>query len=120
MSSLDVISQAQQQLPPAAPAAALEMREVLTPSRQRLRKRGLPTISMVVEPSFEQVEQVVGPRPSSIQLDSPAQALVWSLCMLGPITIIMSQKILFGSRKMGTLWEESGKPTSTRLSTTWA
>jgi len=34
----------------------------------------------------------------------------WFLCMLGPITIILSQKILFGSRKMGTLWEESGKP----------
>jgi hypothetical protein len=30
--------------------------------------------------------------------------------MLGPITIILSQKILFGSRKMGTLWEESGSP----------
>ena len=30
--------------------------------------------------------------------------------MLGPITIIYSQKILFGARKMGTLWEQSGKP----------
>lgn len=38
------------------------------------------------------------------------RAGVWILCMLGPITIIMSQKILFESRKMGTLWESSGKP----------
>ena len=30
--------------------------------------------------------------------------------MLGPFTVILSQKILFESRKMGTLWEESGKP----------
>ena len=35
---------------------------------------------------------------------------VWILCMLGPFTVILSQKILFGARKMGTLWEESGKP----------
>lgn len=35
---------------------------------------------------------------------------VWVLCMLGPFTIILSQKILFESRKMGTLWEASGKP----------
>lgn len=34
----------------------------------------------------------------------------WVCCMLGPFTIILSQKILFASRKMGTLWEESGKP----------
>jgi len=34
----------------------------------------------------------------------------WSLCMLGPFTVILSQKILFESRKMGTLWEASGKP----------
>ena len=34
----------------------------------------------------------------------------WVLCLLGPITVILSQKILFESRKMGTLWEESGKP----------
>lgn len=39
-----------------------------------------------------------------------ADAGVWILCMLGPVTIIMSQKILFSSRKMGTTWEESGKP----------
>jgi len=35
---------------------------------------------------------------------------VWLLCMLGPFTVILSQKILFESRKMGTLWEASGKP----------
>jgi len=35
---------------------------------------------------------------------------VWILCMLGPFTVILSQKILFGARKMGTLWEASGKP----------
>ena len=39
-----------------------------------------------------------------------AEPYVWVLCMLGPITIIYSQKILFGARKMGTLWEQSGKP----------
>ena len=39
-----------------------------------------------------------------------AHGLVWTLCILGPITIILSQKILFESRKMGTLWETSGKP----------
>ena len=39
-----------------------------------------------------------------------AEPYVWVLCMLGPITIIYSQKILFGARKMGTLWELSGKP----------
>ena len=38
------------------------------------------------------------------------QGLPWALCMLGPFTVILSQKILFESRKMGTLWEESGKP----------
>lgn len=38
------------------------------------------------------------------------RAPVWVLCMLGPFTIILSQKILFSSRKMGTLWETSGKP----------
>jgi hypothetical protein len=43
-------------------------------------------------------------------LDGPTQALIWILCMLGPITIVMSQKILFAARKMGTLWEQSGKP----------
>jgi len=37
-------------------------------------------------------------------------AIYWCLCMLGPVTIIMSQKELFGARKMGTLWEESGAP----------
>jgi len=35
---------------------------------------------------------------------------VWVLCMMGPFTVILSQKILFGARKMGTLWEASGKP----------
>jgi len=35
---------------------------------------------------------------------------VWVLCMGAPITIILSQKILFGARKMGTLWEMSGMP----------
>jgi len=35
---------------------------------------------------------------------------VWVLCMLGPFTVILSQKILFEARKMGTLWEDSGKP----------
>jgi hypothetical protein len=30
--------------------------------------------------------------------------------MFGPITVIISQKILFGARKMGTFWEESGTP----------
>merc|ERR1711865_1171380 len=43
------------------------------------------------------------------QTDMPP-LIVWCLCLLGPVTIIMSQKILFGARKMGTLWEESGKP----------
>ena len=38
------------------------------------------------------------------------RGLVWTLCLLGPFTVILSQKILFESRKMGTLWEESGKP----------
>ena len=48
-----------------------------------------------------QLEGVDGPNDCS---------LVWTLCMLGPFTVILSQKILFESRKMGTLWEESGKP----------
>merc|ERR1719330_1726788 len=30
--------------------------------------------------------------------------------MLGPFTIILSQQILFASRKMGTFWEASGAP----------
>ena len=30
--------------------------------------------------------------------------------MFAPITVILSQKILFGARKMGTFWEESGMP----------
>merc|ERR550539_957005 len=30
---------------------------------------------------------------------------VWILLMLGPITVILSQKTLFEYRKMGTLWE---------------
>ena len=38
------------------------------------------------------------------------QGGVWVLNMLGPVTVILSQKILFGARKMGTKWEESGKP----------
>eukprot|EP00930_Biecheleria_cincta_P004318 TRINITY_DN10522_c0_g1_i2.p1 TRINITY_DN10522_c0_g1~~TRINITY_DN10522_c0_g1_i2.p1 ORF type:complete len:519 (+),score=90.15 TRINITY_DN10522_c0_g1_i2:107-1558(+) len=44
------------------------------------------------------------------KIDNWTKACIWILCMLGPITIIVSQKILFGARKMGTLWEESGKP----------
>ena len=48
-----------------------------------------------------QLEGSAGPKDRS---------LVWALCMLGPFTVILSQKILFESRKMGTLWEESGKP----------
>jgi len=48
-------------------------------------------------------------------LDATAQVaksepFVWILCMLGPVTIVLSQKILFGARKMGTLWEASGAP----------
>jgi len=39
-----------------------------------------------------------------------SKAGTWVLCMLGPFTIILSQKILFESRKMGTAWEASGKP----------
>jgi hypothetical protein len=35
---------------------------------------------------------------------------VWAMCMLGPFTVILSQKILFGARKMGTLWEATGTP----------
>lgn len=46
----------------------------------------------------------------SEQLGSKSYGSVWVLCMMGPFTIILSQKILFGARKMGTLWEESGKP----------
>jgi len=42
--------------------------------------------------------------------DDSNRAGVWILCMLGPITIILSQKILFSSRKMGTAWEQDGKP----------
>lgn len=38
------------------------------------------------------------------------RAAVWCLNLLAPITIILSQQILFASRKMGTLWEQSGKP----------
>jgi len=45
--------------------------------------------------------------PLKIEFD---QYAVWVLCMLGPFTVILSQKILFESRKMGTLWETSGKP----------
>ena len=37
-------------------------------------------------------------------------SVAWTLCLLGPLTVILSQKILFESRKMGTLWEEEGKP----------
>merc|ERR1712194_478498 len=37
-------------------------------------------------------------------------AFFWILCMAGPVTIILSQKILFGARKMGTAWEGSGMP----------
>eukprot|EP00440_Ansanella_granifera_P058569 gb/GFBE01063479.1/.p1 GENE.gb/GFBE01063479.1/~~gb/GFBE01063479.1/.p1 ORF type:complete len:519 (+),score=126.52 gb/GFBE01063479.1/:1-1557(+) len=43
-------------------------------------------------------------------LDDLTRAYIFMLCMLGPVTIIYSQKILFGARKMGTKWEESGKP----------
>jgi hypothetical protein len=43
------------------------------------------------------------------QLGTYNYGSVWVLCVLGPFTIILSQKILFGARKMGTLWEESGK-----------
>ena len=46
----------------------------------------------------------------SKQLGKYDYGSVWVLCMLGPFTIILSQKILFGARKMGTLWEESGEP----------
>merc|ERR1712117_21492 len=42
--------------------------------------------------------------------DSKDIGLAWTFCMLGPFTVIQSQKILFESRKMGTLWEGSGKP----------
>ena len=42
--------------------------------------------------------------------DSKDIGLVWTFCMLGPFTVILSQKILFESRKMGTKWEASGKP----------
>mmetsp|Transcript_71582 Transcript_71582/g.128868 ORF Transcript_71582/g.128868 Transcript_71582/m.128868 type:complete len:521 (-) Transcript_71582:74-1636(-) len=42
--------------------------------------------------------------------DPGTAGLFWVLWMLGPVTIIVSQKELFGARKMGTLWEESGKP----------
>ena len=39
-----------------------------------------------------------------------SNSLAWTLCLLGPLTVILSQKILFESRKMGTLWEQEGKP----------
>lgn len=39
-----------------------------------------------------------------------ARGYTWVLMLMGPITIIMSQKILFVSRKMGTGWEGSGQP----------
>ena len=42
--------------------------------------------------------------------DSKDIGLAWTFCLLGPFTVILSQKILFESRKMGTLWEGSGKP----------
>ena len=42
--------------------------------------------------------------------DTKDIGLAWTLCLLGPFTVILSQKILFESRKMGTLWEGSGKP----------
>ena len=36
--------------------------------------------------------------------------MVWVLNIFAPITVILSQKILFEARKMGTFWEASGKP----------
>ena len=42
--------------------------------------------------------------------NNPSHPLTWTLCLLGPLTVILSQKILFESRKMGTLWEQEGKP----------
>merc|ERR1719414_1964985 len=39
-----------------------------------------------------------------------SRAGTWATCMLGPFTIILSQKILFEHRKMGTFWEAAGKP----------
>ena len=45
------------------------------------------------------------------QLNGDTQvAYVWLLCLLGPFTVILSQKILFESRKMGTFWEVKGSP----------
>merc|ERR1719203_508457 len=45
----------------------------------------------------------------SVELESRV-GYIWVLSLMGPVTIIMSQKILFSSRKMGTKWEESGRP----------
>ena len=42
--------------------------------------------------------------------DDEQEAYVWLLCLLGPFTVILSQKILFGARKMGTFWEDKGSP----------
>lgn len=47
---------------------------------------------------------------SQLKGNSIDQFSCWVLCILGPFTVILSQKILFMSRKMGTLWEQSGKP----------
>ena len=61
-------------------------------------------ITLGVTSALDVVAQLEG-------VDGPNdRGLVWALCMLGPFTVILSQKILFESRKMGTLWEESGKP----------
>lgn len=62
-------------------------------------------ISLGVTSALDVTEQL-----QAYGFDGPTKALTWILCMLGPITIIMSQQILFSARKMGTFWEQSGIP----------
>jgi len=58
----------------------------------------------------DQLDDMKNPFNTVTKMGEYDQAGVWVLCMLGPFTIILSQKILFGARKMGTAWEGSGVP----------
>eukprot|EP00959_Pyramimonas_sp_CCMP1952_P364907 7641409-Pyramimonas_sp.AAC.1 len=64
-------------------------------------------ISLGITSSLDVIDQLNDDKHGTFEHDTKG---VWVMCMLGPITVIISQKILFGSRKMGTLWETSGSP----------
>ena len=63
-------------------------------------------ITLGVCSALDVIEQL----PKNVSTPESASSLAWFLCMAGPLTVIVSQKILFGARKMGTFWETQGKP----------